>query len=102
MKKRIFILAMAILSTSAFATTEFTQDAVTHSITLAGKAFTPITISGGESGVDFGNVVIGKKVEKIVTLTIEGEIAGKVSLTTTLGGNANGIVTPKVVESVTL
>ncbi|MGL5357280.1 MAG: hypothetical protein ACRDAQ_12190, partial [Cetobacterium sp.] len=75
MKKRIFILAMAILSTSAFAGTEYTQDPVVHTITLKGQAFTPITITG-ENEVDFGSVVINKTNEKTVELTINGEIGG--------------------------
>ncbi|MGL6066898.1 MAG: hypothetical protein ACRC0R_07440 [Cetobacterium sp.] len=98
MKKRIFILAMAILSTSAFGT-EYTQDPVVHTITLKGQAFTPITITGDKE-VDFGSVVINKTNEKTVILTINGEIGGNVSFAQQISGTT--VVTAPPMIPVTL
>ncbi|MGL5000047.1 MAG: hypothetical protein ACRC5T_13895, partial [Cetobacterium sp.] len=92
MKKRIFILAMAILSTSAFAEAligtiegNITGSAevgniATTTIGFTGKTIAPITITSSNESVNFGTVIIGKTSTAIVELTPGGEKGAKVKL----------------------
>ncbi|MGL5050563.1 MAG: hypothetical protein ACRC6E_08020 [Fusobacteriaceae bacterium] len=97
MKKRIFILAMAILSTSAFAelpsgTTGGSIDGLadisdsglgnmnTVNISLVGRTIAPLTIEADNNIVDFGVVMVGKTSTAVVELTPKGESGANVSL----------------------
>ncbi|MGL5124966.1 MAG: hypothetical protein ACRC6U_03160 [Fusobacteriaceae bacterium] len=119
MKKRIFILAMAILSTSAFAQPligtidgDITGSAeagniATTTIGFTGKTIAPITITSSNDSVNFGTVIIGKISTAIVELTPGGEEGARVQLavspidakekvTVTLGKEGLGVVGTKL------